>query len=164
MATDLLHASIFAKQWKMSSIMVSKLHTQLVALTNREVYGDVHGHRVPVDSLSRELAVNVDTVSSMAEELEGITLVRGNGGLEIMTKAQRDVVDRDLEVGATNGLVSKDEFARKHGLKHSGLDMLLEASELHILEVNGYLYSKSYDVIASEFIFDLLKDHIDRLQ
>jgi hypothetical protein len=144
--------------------MVSKPYTRLVALTNREVYGDVHGQRVPVDSLSRDLAVNVDTVSSMAEELEGITLVRGNSGLEIMTKAQRDVIDRDLDVGTTNGLVSKDGFARKHGLKHSGLDMLLEASELQILEVNGYLYSKSYDTIASEFIADLLKEHIHRLQ
>jgi hypothetical protein len=148
----------------MSSIMVSKPYTRLVALTNKEVYGDVPDQRVSVDSLSRDLAVNVDTVSSMAEELEGITLVRGNSGLEIMTKAQRVVVDRDLEVGATNGLVSKDEFARKHGLKHSGLDMLLEASELQILEVNGYLYSKSYDIMASELIYELLKDHIHNLQ
>jgi hypothetical protein len=148
----------------MSSIMVSKLYTQFVALTNKEVYGDVPHQRVPVDSLSRDLAVNVDTVSSMAEELEGITLVRGNSGLEIMTKAQRVVVDRDLEVGATNGLVSKDEFARKHGLKHSGLDMLLESSELQILEVNGYLYSKSYDTMASGLISELLKDHIHNLQ
>jgi hypothetical protein len=148
----------------MSSIMVSKPYTRLVALTNKEVYGDVPDQRVSVDSLSRDLAVNVDTVSSMAEELEGITLVRGNSGLEIMTKAQRVVVDRDLEVGATNGLVSKDEFARKHGLKHSGLDMLLEASELQILEVNGYLYSKSYDTMASGLISELLKDHIHNLQ
>ena len=144
--------------------MVSKLHTQLAALTNREVYGNVHGHRVPVDSLSRELAVNVDTVSSMAEELEGITLVRGNSGLEVMTKAQRDVIDRDLEADLSDGLVSRDEFARKHGLKHSGLDMLLEASESQILEANGYLYSGSYDIMASEFIAGLLKDHIHRLQ
>jgi hypothetical protein len=100
----------------------------------------------------------------MAEELEGVMLVRGNNGLEIMTKTQRDVIDQDLKVGVTNGLISKDEFAREHGLKHSGLDMLLEAFELEILEVNGYLYSKSYDTMVSEFIADLLKDRIHQLQ
>ena len=126
--------------------------------------GGIPDQRVPVHSLSRDLAVSVDTVSSMAEELGGIMLVRGNSGLEVMTKAQRDVIDRDLEAGLTDGLVSKDDFARKYGLKHSGLDMLLEGSESQILEVNGYLYSGSYDIMASEFIAGLLKDHIHRLQ
>ena len=126
--------------------------------------GGIPDQRVPVHSLSRDLAVSVDTVSSMAEELGGIMLVRGNSGLEVMTKAQRDVIDRDLEAGLTDGLVSKDDFARKYGLKHSGLDMLLEGSESQILEANGYLYSGSYDKMASELIAELIKDHIHRLQ
>lgn len=104
-----------------------------------------------------------DIVRSIVEESEGMMVVRGNNLLEIITKAQRDFINQDLEAGFANGLISKDAFARKHGLKPSSVDLLIEASELQFLEVNGYLYSKSYDLIVSSAISDLLRDHIQQL-
>lgn len=119
--------------------------------------------RTPVSSLARDLNVSADAVSNIAKE-EGMLVVRGEVGLEILSKSKKDVIDRDIEEALMNGLMSKEDLARKYHLRHSGIDALLEASELHILEVNGYIYSKSYDAMASESISGLLRDTIKQLQ
>ncbi|KAF2626004.1 hypothetical protein BU25DRAFT_396179 [Macroventuria anomochaeta] len=65
---------------------------------------------------------------------------------------------------AFEDLVTEDAFARKHGLSHSSLDILIDLSELHIVEVNGYLYSTAYDMTASGAIANLLRENLQKLQ
>lgn len=135
-----------------------------VALTNYEVYGSHPGQRNLVFSLARDLNVSVETISSLAEECEDTVLVHGSVGREIITKSNRDSICRDLQAEATNGLVSKDEFAQKHGLGQSGLDLLVNGSDLQMLEVNGYFYSSSYGLTVSRAVADILREHIHNLQ
>ncbi|KAF3040366.1 hypothetical protein E8E12_009517 [Didymella heteroderae] len=111
-----------------------------------------------------DLDVSEETVRHLAEECDGTLLLRSGDGRQIITKSQRDAIDQELEAGVIYGLVSKDEFARKHQLSYSSLDLLIDMSEIQILEVEGYLYSTSYDMTATGTIADLLRDHIQDLE
>ena len=106
----------------------------------------------------------METVRILAEECDGTLLLHSGNGREIISKTQRDAIDQDLESGVMYGVISKDAFARKHDLSYSSLDLLIDMSETHIVEVNGYLYSTSYDMTASDAIADLLKEHLRKLQ
>lgn len=120
--------------------------------------------RVSISSLARDLDVSMETVRILAEECDGTLLLHSGNGREIISKTQRDAIDQDLESGVMYGVISKDAFARKHDLSYSSLDLLIDMSETHIVEVNGYLYSTSYDMTASDAIADLLKEHLRKLQ
>lgn len=133
----------------------------LCVLTDREVYVD---QRITTLSLARDLDVSEETVRNLAEESDGTLLLRSGDGRQIITKSQRDAIDQELEAGVVYGLVSKEEFAREHGLSYSSLDLLIDMSEIHIVEVEGYLYSTSYDMTASGAIANLLREHLQNLQ
>lgn len=129
--------------------------------SDKVVYGE---SRAATFALAINLDVSEETVRHLAEECDGTLLLRSGDGRQIITKSQRDAIDQELEAGVIYGLVSKDEFARKHQLSYSSLDLLIDMSEIQILEVEGYLYSTSYDMTASGAIADLLRDHIQDLE
>lgn len=133
----------------------------LRVLTDREVHVD---QRIKTLSLARDLDVSEEIVRNLAEESDGTLLLRSGDGRQIITKSQRDAIDQELEAGVVYGLVSKEEFAREHGLSYSSLDLLIDMSEIHIVEVEGYLYSTSYDMTASGAIANLLREHLQNLQ
>lgn len=130
-------------------------------VANQEVYVD---HRISVFGLSRDMDVSLETVRNLAEEREGTVLLRSGNGREIISKSQRDAIIQELEAGVACGLISKDAFARKHHLSQNSLALLIETSKIDIVEVNGYLYSTSYGMIASDAVANLLKEHLQKLQ
>ena len=117
-----------------------------------------------MSTLARDLDVSADTVSTLAEECEGTLLLRSGNGREIITKSQRDAIKKELETGVEHGVISKDAFARKHDLSQSSLDLLINMPEIHIVEMDGHLYSTSYDMTASNAIVTLLREHLQKLQ
>jgi hypothetical protein len=108
--------------------------------------------------------VSEETVRHLAEENDGTLLLRSGDGRQIITKSERDAIDQELEAGVVYGLVSKEAFASKHNLSYSSLDLLIDMSELQIIEVEGYLYSTSYEMTASGTITDLLREYIHDLE
>jgi hypothetical protein len=130
-------------------------------VANQEVFVNA---RVPTFSLSRDLDVSSETVRILAEECEGTVLLRSNDNREIISKSQRDAIEKELEAGVVSGLTSKDAFARKHYISQKSLSHLVEMSKIDIVEVNGYLYSTSYGMTASAAIANLLREHLQKLQ
>lgn len=120
--------------------------------------------RVSITSLGRDLDVSAETVRTLAEECEGTVLLRSGNGREIISKTQRDAIDQELESGVVYGLVSKEAFTNKHDLSPKSVDLLVEMSKIDIIEVNGYLFSTSYDMTASGAIANLLREHLEKLQ
>lgn len=139
-------------------------HDPLAAPTNREGYGDNSNQRITITSLARDLNVSPDTLLSLADEFDGSVILRSSNGREIITEPERDEVDQDLQEEITFGLISKDEFARKHHLSHSSLDLLVHMSEIDLVEVNGYLCSTSYEMTVSSAIANYLRKHLQELQ
>lgn len=125
---------------------------------------DYGGRRTSVLNFSTDLNVSEETVRHLAEENDGTLLLRSGDGRQIITKSERDAIDQELEAGVVYGLVSKEAFASKHNLSYSSLDLLIDMSEIQIIEIEGYLYSTSYDMTASGAIADLLRDYIQDLE
>ena len=82
----------------------------------------------------------------------------------IITKAQRDEIDQEFEYAIKDSVVSKTEFARKHDLLQRSLEDLINLSKTQIVEVEGHLYSTSYDEAVSSAVASSLRDHLDKVQ
>lgn len=108
--------------------------------------------------------ISSETIIRLAEESDDMILVHGSMGHEIITKSVKDSICQDLEANARDGIVSKDAFAQKHGLKQSGLDTIIKGAESQIFEVNGYFYSSSYGSTVSKAVADTLREHIQNLR
>ncbi|KAF9698812.1 hypothetical protein EKO04_002751 [Ascochyta lentis] len=120
--------------------------------------------RVSFSSLARDLDADVDTVRTLVDGYEGTLVLRSGKGLEVITKAQRDAINQELQLGAAAGVVSKTEFARIHDLSQSSLENLINLSEMSLVEVDGYLFSTSYETTASGAVAEMLRDHLEKLQ
>lgn len=133
----------------------------IATLADQVVYAT---QRVKLSSLARDLDVNVETVRTLAEEHEGTLLLRSVNGREIIAKSQRDAIRADLEYSVTHGVLSKEIVTRKYDLSQGSLDLLINTSELQVVEVDGYLYGISYGKAASDAIAALLMSHLENLQ
>ncbi|KZM20508.1 uncharacterized protein EKO05_0004535 [Ascochyta rabiei] len=120
--------------------------------------------RVYLSSLARDLDVDVDTVRTLVDGYDGTLVLRSGKGLEIITKAQRDAINQELQHGIATSVVSKTEFASKHDLSHKSLENLINLSEMRTVEVDGYLFSTSYYTTALDAVAELLRDHLQSLQ
>ncbi|KAJ4988946.1 hypothetical protein SVAN01_05570 [Stagonosporopsis vannaccii] len=132
----------------------------IVTKANREGYDE----RVSITYLARDLNVSTEIVRSLADECDGAVILRSSNGREVITKTQRDAIYQDLQEGIMFGLISRDEFTRENDLSHSSFDLLINASEVQIVEVDGYLCSTSYETTASKAIANYLRKQLQELK
>jgi len=135
-------------------------HDPFVKLTDQEVYDE----RVSITSLARDLDVSPEIVRSLADECDGAVILRSINGREIITEPQRDAIYQDLQEDIMLGLVPKDEFVRKNDISHSSFDLLIETSEIQVVEVDNYLCSTSYETTVSSAIARYLRKSLQELQ
>jgi hypothetical protein len=119
---------------------------------------------VSISSLARDLDVDVDTTRALAEEYDPSLILLSENNRDIITKSERDVVEEEFEAGVLSGIISKMTFAHEHNLSQSSLEKLVNLSETQVVEVDGYLYSTTYNTNASSTIAAVLRDHLEKLQ
>lgn len=115
-------------------------------------------------TLAQDLDVDVDVLRILVEEYDPSLVLRSANNRDIITKALRDAIQKELEADVLHGVISKTAFLSKHDVSQSSLENLLTLSEKHILEVNGCLYSTDYDTETSTTIAAFLRDHLENSQ
>lgn len=123
---------------------------------------DTDTQRIPKSDLARDLGVDANAVRVLIGRNQPLLVLLSGNESEIIPKSERDTIEKELETGMLNCVVSKTAFLQSHDLSVGSLDVLMSQSdELRIFrDIGGYMCGVHYEVKASSAVKALLEDHL----
>lgn len=119
--------------------------------------------RISVLSLSRTLDIDQDTVLHLVQASPTLALLNGDKST-VITKDERDSLERDLLELADERFVSKPTFSLEHDVSMESIDafthLLDDTTKLKegLLETDGHIFSSSYE----QRVLNAIRDYLDQ--
>jgi hypothetical protein len=115
---------------------------------------------VSLSNLARTLDVDVDTVLRLVKAHPALVILNEDSR-SIITKPERDSIQKTLVDGISTSLLSKTTFLRQHNVSVESVDVLLADLQNEIINVDGHLSSKTYDRSLADNLSKKLGESVD---
>jgi hypothetical protein len=115
---------------------------------------------VPLSNLARTLDVDVDTVLRLVKAHSALVILNEDSR-SVITKSERDSIQKTLTEGILTSVISKTTFLRQHNVSVESVDMLLADLKDEIIDVDGHLSSKTYDTSLADNLSKKLGESVD---
>jgi hypothetical protein len=116
--------------------------------------------RVSLSNLARTLDVDVDTVLRLVKAHPALVILNEDSR-SIITKPERDSIQKTLVDGISTSVLSKTTFLRQHNVSVESVDILLADLQDEIIDVDGHLSSKTYDKSLADNLSKKLGESVD---
>jgi hypothetical protein len=110
--------------------------------------------------LARTLDVDVDTVLRLVKAHPALVILNEDSR-SIITKPERDSIQKTLVDGISASVLSKTTFLRQHNVSVESVDILLADLQDEIIDVDGHLSSKTYDRSLADNLSKKLGESVD---
>jgi hypothetical protein len=115
---------------------------------------------VSLSNLARTLDVDVDTVLRLVKAHPALVILNEDSR-SIITKPERDSIQKTLVDGISASVLSKTTFLRQHNVSVESVDILLADLQDEIIDVDGHLSSKTYDRSLADNLSKKLGESVD---
>jgi hypothetical protein len=115
---------------------------------------------VSLSNLARTLDVDVDTVLRLVKAHPALVILNEDSR-SIITKPERDSIQKTLVDGISTSVLSKTTFLRQHNVSVESVDILLADLQDEIIDVDGHLSSKTYDRSLADNLSKKLGESVD---
>jgi hypothetical protein len=115
---------------------------------------------VALSNLARTLDVDVDTVLRLVKAHPALVILNEDSR-SIITKPERDSIQKTLVDGISTSVLSKTTFLRQHNVSVESVDILLADLQDEIIDVDGHLSSKTYDRSLADNLSKKLGESVD---
>jgi hypothetical protein len=115
---------------------------------------------VSLSNLARTLDVDVDTVLRLVKAHPALVILNEDSR-SIITKPERDSIQKTLVDSISTSIFSKTTFLRQHNVSVEGVDILLADLQDEIIDVDGHLSSKTYDRSLADNLSKKLGESVD---
>jgi hypothetical protein len=104
--------------------------------------------------------VDVDTVLRLVKAHPALVILNEDSR-SIITKPERDSIQKTLVDGISTSVLSKTTFLRQHNVSVESVDILLADLQDEIIDVDGHLSSKTYDRSLADNLSKKLGESVD---
>jgi hypothetical protein len=115
---------------------------------------------VSLSNLARTLDVDVDTVLRLVKAYPALVILNEDSR-SIITKPERDSIQKTLIDGISTSVLSKTTFLRQHNVSVESVEILLADLQDEIIDVDGHLSSKTYDRSLADNLSKKLGESVD---
>jgi hypothetical protein len=115
---------------------------------------------VALSNLARTLDVDVDTLLRLVKAHPALVILNEDSR-SIITKPERDSIQKTLVDGISTSVLSKTTFLRQHNVSVESVDILLADLQDEIIDVDGHLSSKTYDRSLADNLSKKLGESVD---
>jgi hypothetical protein len=104
--------------------------------------------------------VDTETVLQLVKSHPSLVLL-SEDSRSVITKQERDSIQKTLLDGISRSVISKTTFLRQHNMSVESIDVLLSDLRSDLVDIDGHLSSLTYDTNLADVVSETLQKSLE---